>query len=331
MKLKRGVMRASEFADLEWVNCEPMTLESLRGRVVVVHFWDYTCTNCLRAVAYVKVWHGRYADKGLVIVGVHSPEFEFGHDAGNVRRAVEELGLPFPVASDNSFATWHAYSNRFWPATYLVDRDGFLSDYHFGEGGYQDTETAVQALLREVNPRLLLPKVIEPLRPEDSGIIQIRPVSPEIYLGYRRGRLGNPEGFVPGGVVAYARPATLVKDVCYADGEFLNRTDCLEHVGAGTGRVILSYDAVDVSVVVEPARDAGVQRFAVEQDGRPVDKAAMGESLTPGADGPGVDVDAPRLYHIVRNPECDRHTLALVTSSPGLRFYCISFVGSCAA
>jgi thiol-disulfide isomerase/thioredoxin len=325
VKLKRGVMPAAEFAGLEWVNADPIRLADLRGRVVLVHFWDQACVNCLRTMSYVKVWHGRYGDKGLAIIGIHAPEFEFGRSVANVRRSVEELGLEFPVALDNDFATWYAYSNRFWPASYLIDREGFLSDYGFGEGGYQEMEASIQALLREGNPHLVMPKVIELFRPAEAGRETSRAVSPEVYLGYRRGRIGNAEGFGPGEAIRYVLPSRLQKDVYYADGMFLNHADCLEHAGDDPGRLVISYEAADVYAVVAPREGDGPQSFVVEQDGMPLPGEIAGESVA--ADGSGlVAADAPRLFHLVRNRSCARHVLTLRTSSPGLRFYCISFV-----
>jgi len=329
VKLKRGVMRAAEFADLQWINAKPFSLADLEGRVVLIHFWDYSCINCLRALAYMKVWHGRYGDKGLAVLGVHAPEFPFGKVVSNVARAVDDLGIGFPVANDPEFTTWHAYSNRYWPASYLVDREGFLSDYQFGEGGYEETETSIQTLLREVNPRIILPKVMEALRPEDAGEARLRPVSPEVYLGYSRGRIGNEEGFVPNSVVRYEPPREQVDDVFYAGGEFSNESDCIVHQGDGEGRIMLSYDAMDVYMVVEPGGSGGEQGFTIEHDGRMLARDEFGESVIDSGSGSMIVVDTPRLYHVIHNRDCARHRLVLSTRSPGLRFYCISFVGSC--
>ena len=328
MKLKRGVMKAADLTDLVFVNTPAIRLQDLAGRVTMVHFWDYACVNCLRTLSYLKVWYGRYADKGLSLVGIHAPEFDFGSDIVNVRRAIEELGVQFPVAMDNSFSTWQAYSNRFWPATYLIDRDGFLSDYHFGEGGYEETEVAIQALLREANPRLLLPRTIEPLRPEDSGQFAAPPVSPEVYFGYRRGRIGNDEGFSPGGTQRYDRALPTVRDVFYLEGEFASHPDCVAHVGTEPGRCQVSCEAADTFIVAAPAVDGQAGWLEIRQDGLPLDESSAGEAVVLGPQGARVRVDAPRLYAVVRNPDCGRHVIELSTSSPGLRLYCLSFVGS---
>src|SRR4051794_26675471 len=131
----------------DWLNSEPLTADALHGRVVLVDFWTYSCVNWLRTLPYVRAWADRYADRGLVVVGVHAPEFGFEHDLDNVRRAVGELGVGYPVAIDNDFAIWRAFANHYWPALYLVDRDGRVRFHHFGEEAYAETERAIQQLL----------------------------------------------------------------------------------------------------------------------------------------------------------------------------------------
>ena len=170
-----------------WLNSEPLTAEGLRGRVVLVDFWTYSCVNWLRTLPYVRAWHERYRDRGLVVVGAHAPEFGFEHDLGNVTRAVAELGVAYPVVIDNDFAIWRAFDNHYWPALYLVDRDGRVDFTHFGEEAYEETERAIQQLLG----------VEEPTVGVDAGGLSeaadwavLR--SPETYVGYARGeRRGN--------------------------------------------------------------------------------------------------------------------------------------------
>ena len=151
--LKTGGMvgdRAPEFTGiLEWINSEPLTMQELRGKVVLVNFWTYTCVNCINTMPYLKDWHAKYADQGLVIVGVHSPEFEFEKPTANVVEATVKFGLEYPVAQDNDFATWWSYDNRYWPAEYLVDKDGVIRYRHFGEGAYEETENLIRILLQE--------------------------------------------------------------------------------------------------------------------------------------------------------------------------------------
>ncbi|SAK78073.1 thioredoxin family protein [Caballeronia ptereochthonis] len=141
---------APEFAGIDtWLNSKPLTLAQLRGKVVLVDFWTFACGNCINTLPAVKSWHAKYRDKGLVVVGVHTPEFPFEHDTGNVRRAIERFGITYPVAQDNRYATWAAYGNQYWPAFYLIDRKGQVAYTHFGEGDYAQTEAAIEKLLAQ--------------------------------------------------------------------------------------------------------------------------------------------------------------------------------------
>ena len=247
---------APEIQGIEaWINTEPLTLTELRGRVVLVDFWTYSCVNCLRTLPHLKAWDAAYRDAGLTIVGVHSPEFAFERVADNVRSAVDRLGIRYPVALDNDFATWRAYSNQYWPAKYLVDRRGRVRFHHFGEGEYEETERRIRELLGEriaARPRSVDPDVRTELR------------TPESYLGYERlARFANgsvapdveweytlPEGSLPFDVLAY-------------DGRWTVEP---ERIVAGDGaRVLLRFQARDIFLVLE-----GEGRVHVLVDGRPL-------------------------------------------------------------
>ncbi len=173
-----------------WINSEPLTLASQRGTVVVIDFWTYTCVNCIRTLPYLRSWHDKYADSGLVIVGVHAPEFDFEKDYDNVLNAVGEFGIEYPVAQDNDFSTWRAYENRFWPAKYIIGKDGNVRYTHFGEGAYDETEQTIRALLEEAGADLSAisadtapsPVTVPSARGQDSGTSLTR----ELYAGYER-------------------------------------------------------------------------------------------------------------------------------------------------
>jgi thiol-disulfide isomerase/thioredoxin len=141
---------APEFTGIDkWLNSDPLTLQQLRGKVVLVDFWTYTCINCIHVLPYVKTWNQKYKDQGLVVVGVHTPEYPFERDTDNVRKAIKRFDITFPVAQDNRYATWNAYGNQYWPAFYLVDKKGHVVYTHFGEGDYEQTEAKIKALLAE--------------------------------------------------------------------------------------------------------------------------------------------------------------------------------------
>jgi thiol-disulfide isomerase/thioredoxin len=186
---------APELEGGQWIQHGPVSLKAQRDKaVVLIDFWDYTCVNCIRTLPYVAEWHRRYADSGLVVVGVHAPEFSFAREGSHVAEAAKRFGLEYPIVLDNEYAIWRAYSNRFWPAKYLVDSKGRIRYYHFGEGSYQESEVAIQGAIRELNPTASLPPPIEPIRDMDRpGTVCYR-VTPELYLGHARGQFGNPEG-----------------------------------------------------------------------------------------------------------------------------------------
>ncbi|MDX6409181.1 MAG: hypothetical protein QOE13_2252 [Gaiellaceae bacterium] len=247
-----------------WINSAPVSIPDLHGKVVLVDFWTYSCINCLRTLPYLKAWDARYRKRGLVILGVHTPEFAFEHDRGNVRAAVKRLGVRYPVALDNSFGTWNAYSNQYWPADYLVDQQGHIRDVHFGEGDYSDTESKIRLLLAagEAGP---LPRAG---RDADRTPRELR--TPESYLGYAR--IGNYEGspLDKDRLASYTLPASLTQD-SYAyggmwkvEGERIVAGDNARlrlHFGARTVHLVLTGNG-SVSVELN-----GTQRRTVRIDG----------------------------------------------------------------
>jgi thiol-disulfide isomerase/thioredoxin len=287
-----------------WLNSEPLTAAGLRGRIVLVDFWTYSCVNWLRTLPYVRGWHGRYRDRGLVVVGVHAPEFGFEHDLGNVRRAVGELEVGYPVVIDNGFDIWRSFGNRYWPAAYLVDGDGRVRFRHFGEGAYEETERAIQELLGvdEETVRVDAGGVAEAADWETLG-------TPETYVGSARGEGRSPR----------------------ADGLALNHWalpgqwsvgDEAAVLEAPGGSIAFRFQARDLNLVLAPPDSSTPVRFAVRLDGRP-----------PGDDH-GVDVDEagegtvsePRMYQLVRQREAvTERTFEITFLAPGVRAYVFTF------
>ncbi len=224
-----------------WLNSKPLTLGELRGKVVLIDFWTYSCVNCLRTLPHVKGWWQTYKGDGLVVVGVHTPEFRFEHDPGNVRRAVRELGVTYPVALDNDYGTWNAWGNLYWPAKYFIDRQGHVRYVHFGEGDYGKAEQVIRRLLAE-------PGLPPPVSPTLGDQTPTEPLTPETYLGYER--LANFAGssIVPDRESEYELPATLPEDDVAYGGRW---TVEKERIVAGRGaRLRLHYRAHDVYLVL---------------------------------------------------------------------------------
>ncbi len=331
--LNQRMVRAPAFAPGHWLNTpNPLQLSALRGRAVLVDFWEYSCINCLRTLPYLRQWHERYAAKGLTIIGVHSPEFRFGHERTQLEMAVRELDIPYPVLMDNDFETWDAYANRFWPSKYLIDRDGYIRYQSHGEGGYGDFERAIQAVLREIDSDVNLPPLMQPLREEDRpGAVCYRP-TPELHGGLDRGALGNPEGYGRGLPMFYQMPAKdRLPGAFYVAGAWKAGEQYLAYDGQTEGIIQVPYEAVAVNVVLSPHADA-IERMlhpepaAIEvwQDDAPLDEAIRGDDLT--ADG-RLLADRPRMYNLVRNPGFERHELTLRVKTRGLALYAFSFTG----
>ena len=315
-----------------WVNSEPLSIASLRGKAVLIDFWDYTCINCIRTLPYVTEWHRRYADHGLIVVGVHAPEFSFAKELDGVKKAIESLGIKYPVVMDNGYAIWQAYANRYWPAKYLVDKDGYIRYFHFGEGGYEETERAIQTLLREILPEMQLPELMPPVRDSDAPGAACYRVTPELYLGYQRGRIGNPSGSTPKEKTAYADVGPHAEGFFYLSGEWTADEEYLMKPWGSEGEssVAIKYTAKEVNLVMNPLLGRTC-RTSVLQDGAPIAKEDAGaDVMFDQNDKAFVDADAPRMYRLVNNQEIGNHELTLKTATPGLALYAYTFV-SCAA
>ena len=304
-----------------WINSAPLTLPALRGKVVLIDFWTYSCINCLRAIPYVRAWASRYADEGLTVIGVHTPEFAFEKSVDNVRAAVKQLGIGYPVVMDNDYAIWRAFGNQFWPAHYFIDAQGHVRHHHFGEGGYAESEQVIRRLLAEAGHAA--PQGLTSV--QEHGISAASDVadvlSPETYVGYERAQ-------------NFVSPAGAIKDLphTYTDGApRLNEWGLtgtwtigpeqatLDHPG---GTIVFGFHARDLHLVLGPPAAGTPVRFRVTLDG-----------VAPG-DNHGVDVDAQgygvvngqRLFQLIRQQGeiRDRHFEIRFLDS-GVRAYAFTF------
>jgi thiol-disulfide isomerase/thioredoxin len=311
-----------------WINSEPLTLHGLRGKVVLIDIWDYTCVNCIRTFPYLKQWHRRYSPLGLVIIGVHTPEFEFAKQPENVERAAKQFGLEYAIVLDNDYAIWRAFRNQYWPRHYLIDKDGVIVYDHIGEGDYGHTEQQIQRALREIRPDAHFPEVMEMVRGTDKPGAVCYPTTPELYAGHERGVLGNPEGYRPGIETTYLDPGNHQDGEIYAAGRWRSTSQALVSTTDRPAQISLRYHAIDLNVVLRPERGEPV-RVTVTQDGRPVARSAAGADLRVGEDGKTyLEVDQPRMDHVAHNPKFGAHEVSLMVDQPGLGVYAFTF-GSC--
>ncbi|WP_395607510.1 cytochrome c biogenesis protein DipZ [Pseudomonas sp. B22129] len=308
---------------VQWLNSPPLTAEGLKGKVVLVDFWTYSCINCLRTLPYVKAWAEKYHDQGLVVIGVHAPEFAFERDVNNVTKAMKDLGITYPVAIDNNYKIWRAFNNQYWPAHYFADAKGQIRYHHFGEGDYAESERVIQQLLREAGAKNVAGGLIEAdakgvQQAPDSNEVQ----SPETYLGFQRA-----ENFVTTGtlatdkVVNYPVAGKLALNNWTLEGQWNvgGQQATLDQAG---GRIVYRFHARDLHLVLGPGADGKPVRFKVSIDGQaPGD--AHGTDVAP--DGSGT-VTEQRLYQLVRQPGAvqDR-TFSIEFLDPNVSAYAFTF------
>jgi len=300
-----------------WLNSEPLTPEDLHGHVVLSQFWTYTCINWLRTLPHVRAWAAKYADDGLIVLGIHTPEFVFERDVDKVRRAVAARMIEYPVVLDSDYGVWEAFGNRYWPAIYLADRDGAIRYEHFGEGRFEETERAIQELLG-IESDLVDPEGVGAEADADWDDLG----SPETYLGYARG-----QGFASGGGAAfdsphaYTVPETLRLNSWALDGTWRLRRDRATLVDAG-GRIAFRFHARDVHLVLAPSDAAQPVRFRLLIDG---DAPGDAHGADVAADGSGT-VDESRLYQLVRRPgPIDDATFEIEFLEPGVEAFVFTF------
>ena len=331
---KSQFRKAPEFAQISgYINTpnnynNPLTLSSLKGKVVLVDFWTYTCINCIRTIPHINDWSQKYADKGLVIVGVHSPEFEFEKNYDNVKAAVQKFGIAYPVLLDSNHGTWNAYGNQYWPRDYLIDTQGYIRHDHIGEGDYNGTEKAIQSLLAERSALtgakeisfITKPTAINPESLQSVDLTQ--GTTPEIYLGYNYARapLGNPESFKPDQTVSYSIPANtnFKPNIVYLRGDWRNNQDNME-LQSDTGRIALTYYAKSVNIV---ASGKGLQGVISEDGLTPISTKSLGADLS--KDSKFV-IDGQRLYNLAMHNKYDTHNVVIDVKGKGFQLYTFTF------
>ena len=330
---------AAEITGIEaWVNTEPLCLSDLRGNVVLVDFWTYTCVNCIRTFPYLRQWHARYADDGLVILGIHTPEFEFEKDRENVRKASVDDAIVWPVALDNDYGTWRAYNNRYWPAKYLIDKDGVIRYYHFGEGSYAETEREIRKLLEEAGADLTLDIELPTDQIVDPAFLRARKLTRELYGGYGRGcwsrYVFDIDAFCNSKdqVRQYSEPGDDHEDdLIYLQGPWRANEESLQYAPDGSNGdyedyLLLKFTARTANAVLTP--DAGGEPFKVlvTLDGQPITEENRGKDIVTEDDGRTfLVVDEPRLYSIVDAAEYGTYTLTMASNSSQFALFAFTF------
>jgi thiol-disulfide isomerase/thioredoxin len=301
----------------EWLNSPPLTAAELRGKVVLVDFWTYTCINWLRTLPYIRAWAEKYKEHGLVTIGVHTPEFSFEHEVDNVRWATQDMSVEYPVAIDSDYAVWSAFDNHYWPALYFVDAEGQIRHHHFGEGAYEQSEAIIQQLLGD-----------------DSGLVSVAGrgaeaaadwtslKSPENYLGHdRTENFASPRGAVLNERRVYAAPARLKLNQWALSGEWTMESEATV-LNEGNGQITNRFHARDLHLVMGPATGEPPVRFRVLIDGESPG-AAHGDDVDEQGHGTATE---QRLYQLIRQRDrIAEHTFEITFLDPGVEVYAFTF------
>ena len=319
---KSGFKMAPEIVGIaHYLNTTPDELsKEMEDKVILYDIWTYSCINCIRTLPYITAWDDKYADQGLLIIGIHSPEFEFEKDPDNVKMAIAKHGIIYPVVLDNDMETWKAFENRYWPRKYIADHEGYLRYDHIGEGGYQETEKIIQQLLDERSTALGIQMA------SAASLVDIEEFehsmfrTPELYFGYNfaqnRNQLGSNEGFQPEKIVSYSEPDNIALHKFYLTGDWKNYGDSMELVSE-TGSIKLLYNAKEVNIVTE--NDAELEIFL---DGEALPAKYSGNDI---ALGNSLTVSEPDLYNIVNSENSASHLMEIQINGKGFQIFTFTF------
>lgn len=306
-----------------WINSKPLTAKGLKGKVVLVDFWTYSCINCLRTLPYLRAWADKYKDSGLVVIGVHTPEFDFEKQLPNVQKAVQKFGITYPVALDSNYAIWNAFHNEYWPAHYFIDAKGKVRYEHFGEGEYDQSERWIQQLLKEASAK---PMPTSTVSVHGQGIQAAADMgdvrSPETYVGYARAEhFASPGGIKRDTERVYTEPQQPKLNQWGLVGKWIDHKQ-VAVLESANGKIVFRFHARDLHLVLGPTADGRPVRFRVTIDGK-----APGENhgVDTDAQGNGVVKDQ-RLYQLVRQKgSIMDHTFVIEFQDPGVQAFSFTF------
>jgi len=304
-----------------YLNTTPQELRNeMKDKVILYDIWTYSCINCIRTLPYITAWDDKYADQGLLIIGIHSPEFEFEKDPENVKMAIKKYGISYPVVLDNDMETWKAFDNRYWPRKYIADHEGYIRYDHIGEGGYQETEKIIQQLLDERAVSLGIQMASAASLVDIEAFEHSMFKTPELYFGYKfaqnRNQLGNEEGFQPGKTVTYLESDKTDLHKFYLTGDWKNYEDSMELV-SDTGTIKLQYNAKQVNIVTD--NDAELEIFL---DGEPIPAKYSGDDITSGN---RLIVSEPDLYNIISSENSSSHLMEIQINGKGFQMFTFTF------
>lgn len=319
-----------------WIDSDPLTLAALRGKVVMIDFWEYTCINCIRTFPQNKIWYERYKPFGFEIIGVHDPEFQVAYDVDNVKAAVKRFGLPYPIVVDDFFTIWKAYSNEAWPERYLIDANGNIRFRLVGEGDDHNFEVAIRQLLVEAHPGLKFPASDTLPVPDRAADCAMVPTE-EMYVGPFDGRgiLANPNPYHPGETENYKLPEKVADGRAAVSGKWETDPNGMIYNGkaqepkADSSRLRVTYHATEIYAVMNVAAGKP-ERLYILQDGKPLTADDKGADVKLDDKGNSyIDVDSSRMYYLVSNAKFSSHELDLIPTAPGIMIDSFTFGNDC--
>ena len=309
-------------SDLEggtgYVNTTKNDLEKLIiGNVILYDFWTYSCINCIRTLPYITAWDEKYRDDGLIIIGIHTPEFEFEKEKENVIKAVDKFKINYPIVLDNNKEIWNSFENNYWPRKYIADSEGYIRFNHIGEGAYKETEKVIQQLLQENRKNNNISLIEDTVKIQEYEHSSIR--TPELYFGYKfannRDQIGNSEGFQKNQIVDYRLPENLSKNHFYLEGQWKNNHDSMKLISA-PGKIILEYHAKQVNIVA-----AGDTELEILIDGEKMKEKISGNDMISSK----IRILEPRLYNIVESEYGETHTIIIKIDEPNFEIFTFTF------
>lgn len=306
-----------------WLNSKPLAAKELKGKVVLVDFWDYSCINCIRTVPYVRAWAEKYRDSGLVVIGVHTPEFDFEKQLPNVQKAVQKFDISYPVALDSNYKIWNAFKNQYWPAEYYIDTKGKVRYEHFGEGDYDQSERWIQKLLKEANATSMPATAVSVQGQGVQAAADMRDIrSPETYIGYARAEnFSSPGGIKRDAEKTYDGPKHLSLNDWGLVGDWIDHAQ-VAILNSSGGKIVFRFHARDLHLVMGPSDDGRPAEFRVTIDGQP---PGENHGVDTDTQGNGV-VTSHRLYQLVRQKDAVKdRTFTIEFESPGVQVYSFTF------
>lgn len=337
-------VRAPEFpppgmkvSGTEWIDSPPLTMAQLRGQVVLIDFWEYTCINCIRTFAANKLWYQRYHRYGFEIIGVHAPEFDIAYNVDNVRAAVKRFALPYPIVADDWYYIWKSYKNQGWPGRYLIDSQGYVRYARIGEGGDSEFERAIQQLLKQAHPGLKFPPQ-DAIAPDEPAFAPGCGVpTDEMYVGpwYGRGTLENHEGYHPGDTIDYKLPKSVDDGRTILGGRWETDQNGMIYSGKAqqpdqkAARLEMRYHARELYAVINVSHGLP-SRLYIQQDGQWLTAEDKGVDVKLDDRGRSyIGIAEPRMYYLTANPRFGAHTVTLIPTAPGLTVNSFTFGNDC--